>query len=81
MRNPHWMTVAKVAEQISLTDHAVLALIHRGDLAASNVSLGSTRPRWRIAADELSRWMACRESTPRIIARRRQQSTAITEYV
>jgi len=76
-----YLTVREVAEEISVTDHAVLAMIHRGDLAASNVSLGSTRPRWRIAEDELTRWMTSRQSgpTPRITRRRR--TAEIIEYV
>jgi excisionase family DNA binding protein len=75
-----YLTVADAAEEISVTDHAVLALIHRGELSASNVSLGSSRPRWRIASDELTRWLTSRETAPRI-TRRRRQTTAITEYV
>ena len=76
-----YLTVAAVADEIGLTDHGVLALIHRGDLTASNVSLGKSRPRWRIAADELSRWLTSRESRQPIISRCRRRSTAITEYV
>ena len=76
-----YLTVADVADHIGLTVHAVLALIHRGDLAASNVSLGKSRPRWRIAADELSRWLTSRESSRPIVTQRRHRTSTLTEYV
>ncbi|MFM9961772.1 MAG: hypothetical protein ACKV2Q_11160 [Planctomycetaceae bacterium] len=76
-----YLTVAAVADQISLSVPAVLALIHRAEIVASNVSIGTHRPRWRIADEELTRWLTSRQSgpTPRITRRRR--SAAITEYV
>jgi len=78
---PRYLTVAEVAARIGLTVPPVLSLIHRGDIIASNVSSGTQRARWRIAEDELTRWMTSRQSgpTPRITRRRR--SAAITEYV
>ena len=78
---PRYLTVADAAARISLTVPAVLARIHSGDLIASNVSSGKQRAHWRIAEDELTRWMTSRQSgpTPRITRRRR--SAAITEYV
>ena len=76
-----WLTVADVGDELGLTDHGVLALIHRGDVVAANVSLGKARPRWRSAADELARWLVSRESRQPIVSRRRRRSTAITEYV
>lgn len=76
-----YRTVAEVSDHIDLSVPCVLALIHSGDIVASNVSSGTQRPRWRIADDELTRWLTSRQSgpTPRITRRRR--SAAITEYV
>ena len=75
------LTVADVSARIDLSVPAVLARIHRGDIVASNVSIGTRRPRWRISEVELTRWLASRQSgpTPNITCRRR--STAVTEYV
>ena len=77
----HYFTVAEVADRIRLNAPAVLARIHSGEIVASNVSSGTQRPRWRIADEELTRWLTSRQSgpTPRITRRRR--TAAITEYV
>lgn len=78
---PRYLTVAAAADRTSLTVPTLLARIHSGDIIASNVSSGTQRARWRIAEDELTRWMTSRQSgpTPRITRRRR--TAAITEYV
>lgn len=78
---PHYLTVANVSACIRVTVPAVLTLIRRGDITAVNVSSGTQRPRWRIAEEELTRWLTSRQSgpTPRITRRRR--SAAVTEYV
>ena len=79
---PHYFTVAGAAAHIDVTVPAVLTLIRSGGITASNVSSGMLRPRWRIAAEELTRWLISRQSgpTPARITRRRR-SAAITEYV
>lgn len=79
--SPRYLTVAEVSARIRLTIPAVLGRIHSGDIIASNVSSGTQRARWRIAEDELTRWMTSRQSgpTPRITRRRR--TATITEYV
>lgn len=79
---PRYLTVADVSDHIGLTVPAVLALIHSGALIANNVSSGTLRPRWRIAGDELTRWLTSRQSgpTPPRITRRRCPAT-VTEYV
>ena len=44
------MTVAQCAELLQMSEETVLQMIHRGELAASNVNSrpGAQRPRWRI---------------------------------
>jgi hypothetical protein len=44
------MTVAQVAELLQTTEETVLQMIHRGELAASNINSkpNAQRPRWRI---------------------------------
>ena len=81
----HYLTVAAVAAHIGLTAPPVLALIHSGEIPASNVSSGTQRPRWRVDPDDLALWLTSRQArpqarpTPRITRRRR--TAAITEYV
>ena len=78
---PRYRTVAEASDFVGLSIHTVLARIHSGDLIASNVSSGTQRARWRIADEELTRWLTSRQSgpTPRITRRRR--TAAITEFV
>jgi len=44
------MTVAQVAELLQTTEESVLQMIHRGELAASNINSkpNAQRPRWRV---------------------------------
>lgn len=78
---PHYLTVADVAARIGLTVPAVLALIHRGDITASNVSSGTQRPRWRVDPADLSFWLTSRQARPTPRITRRRRTATITEYV
>ena len=44
------MTVAQIADYLQTTEETVLQMIHRGELAASNINSkpNAQRPRWRI---------------------------------
>jgi hypothetical protein len=75
------LTVAAAAARLSLSAHSVLALIAAGRLIASNVSLGSKRPRWRIEVAELSRFLAERQNTPTVRLARRRRTVELVEYV
>ncbi len=77
----HYFTVADVSAYVGLTGPAVLALIHNGDLIASNVSSGTQRPRWRVAPDDLSLWLTSRQARPTPRITRRRRTATITEYV
>lgn len=82
MRNPpRYLTVADVSAYVGLSIHTVLARIRSGDLIANNVSSGTQRPSWRIADDELTRWLTSRQSGPATRITRRRRTEAITEYV
>lgn len=76
-----YLTVCEVADRIGLTVHAVLALIHRGDITASNVGSGTQRPRWRVAPDDLSFWLTSRQARPTQRINRRRRTATVTEYV
>lgn len=71
-----YLTVAEVAARIRVSAPSVLTLIRRGEIIASNVSMGIRRPRWRINPADLDRWLASRQTRPttRITRRRRMQN-------
>jgi hypothetical protein len=76
------LTASDAAARLSLSVHSVLALIASGKLVASDVSLGTKRPRWRIEAAEISRFLADRQSVPgRVTSRRRRSRGPLIEYV
>lgn len=73
------LTVSDVAKRLKLSPDTVLALIHAGRLAASNVGLGAHRPRWRITPEALDLFVTGR-SAPKPAVRRRKRHTAVTEF-
>lgn len=73
-------TVPEVAERLKLSTDAVLALVHAGKLAASNVGLGTQRPRWRITAEALDQFLAERSAPKRIPRRPRKRTAKVTEF-
>lgn len=80
MANPILFTVAEVAERLKVSTDAVRALIHTGKLTASNVGSGTRRPRWRIAAEALDRFLAA-QAAPRCATRRpRKRPVKVTEF-
>ncbi len=50
------LTVAQVADYLATTEESVLQMIHRGELAASNIvtKANAQRPRWRILEVDLA---------------------------
>lgn len=50
------MTVSQCAEYLQTTEESVLRMIHRGELAASNIvtKANAVRPRWRILEVDLA---------------------------
>lgn len=52
-------TVQQAAEFLGVTEEAVLSLIRRGELQASNINTrpNAQRPRWRILASDIGRFM------------------------
>ena len=55
-------TPAQAAEILGLSDDGIVALIHSGDIVATNVarSRDAKRPRWRIAESDLGRFLLSR---------------------
>lgn len=81
-RHDRALTVAEAAEFLNTTEIAVLDLIHRQVIAASNIGKGSQRPRWRILSSDLGKFLLSTrpmplEETPRRSPRRK---AAVKDY-
>lgn len=52
----------QAAEMLNVTDDGIVAMIHSGELVATNVArlADSKRPRWRIAESDLGRFLLSR---------------------
>lgn len=57
-------TIADIAASLGIRPHAVLALIHSGQLRAVDVSLKGRKPRWRILPEDLEGFFARRTPQP-----------------
>lgn len=73
-------TVAQVAERLGVGDETVLAHIASKRLAASNVGLGTRRPRWRITPEALDRFLSASTAPKPVAARRRKRLTKTIEF-
>ena len=63
---PKTLTPAQVAELLQTSVDRVTDLVRSGELAAIDIGAkGAKRRTWRIAEDELARWLASRSTTPR----------------
>lgn len=68
---PLFLTVKLIAEILGVRTHAVTALIARGDLPASDISLKGSKPRWRIRREDFESWLERRKAKPPAPRRRR----------
>ncbi|MBP3958707.1 helix-turn-helix domain-containing protein [Gemmata sp. G18] len=73
MHDPAPLTVSQAAEWLGISVAALLALIHAGRLTASNVGLGSRRPRWRVTRDALETFLAAHATSPKRVAVKRRR--------
>lgn len=76
------LTVAQAAERLGVGVDVVAAHIRAGRLAASNVGLGSQRPRYRITPEAIEEFLAERLVRPAAPAARprRRRLESVTEY-
>jgi hypothetical protein len=79
------MTVAQVAELLQTTEETVLQMIHRGELAASNINSkpNAQRPRWRVLeSDFASLLMRTRFQSPVLanVKAKRSKRTSGKDY-
>lgn len=62
-----FQSVAEVASMLGVGENKVLGWIGSGDIVATDVSQSQTcRPRWRIATEEVKRFVSARRSVPTI---------------
>lgn len=76
-------TVQDAAKFLSVTEESVLALIHRGELPASNVNTkpNAQRPRWRILSSDLGRFLLkTRHQAPTVAPKTRRAKTVAKDY-
>jgi hypothetical protein len=75
------ISVADVAEALSLDSGEVLSLIRSGALAGVDVAVpGATRKRWRIPASALQQFLDARRSLPPTRRTRRRKQAAEPSY-
>jgi excisionase family DNA binding protein len=55
--NDRLLTVQQAAEFLGVSGIVMLDLINRNVIAASNIGRGSQRPRWRILASDLGKYL------------------------
>ncbi len=75
-------TVQEVADYLGVNHETVLALINSGELVASNVSSGTQRPRWRILASDVGKFLmrTRRQAEPKSApTRKRRRKAAATK--
>jgi hypothetical protein len=75
-------TIKEVAAILKLTEDAVLNLVQRGDLPASNINTkaDAQRPRWRITDACLGKFLlATRHQAPTVAPKRRSKA-AVKDY-
>ncbi len=77
-------TPQQAAEILGISDDGVVALIHSGEIIATNVarSKDSKRPRWRIAASDLGRFLLSRRhpATQEAVKPKRQRKQTVTQF-
>ncbi|MDA8563857.1 helix-turn-helix domain-containing protein [Mariniblastus sp.] len=56
------MTVAEVSDSMAKGIDTVLAMIHSGELKASNVSRSPNRPSWRIHPNDYQNYLESRSN-------------------
>jgi len=73
----------QAAEVLACDDEQVLFWIHSGQLPATNVakSPNGQRPRWRIAASDLGKFLISRRNTPPAPPAKRQIQRIPKNYV
>ena len=77
------LTVQAAAEFLQTTEEGVLALIHSGQLIASNVNVkpNAQRPRWRILASDLGRFLLkTRHTVEQPRAKQKRAKSAVKDY-
>jgi len=83
MTSQRFFSPPAVAKLVGVSSDHVLALIHLGEIKASNVTLpGAKRPRYKVAEADLEAFLAKRASTPPVpTTRRRARRETLPQFV
>ncbi|MEL6110124.1 MAG: helix-turn-helix domain-containing protein [Planctomycetota bacterium] len=76
-----YLTPKQAAEIIGVGQDHIVHLIHSEVLAASNVSLGKKRPRWKISEDDIVAFMERRQKKSPPKRRPRRKLREVPQYV
>jgi len=75
-----FLTPPAVAKRLGVTPERVISWIRAGRLRAVNLSDGPIRPRYRVAPDDLERFLTSREVSPRPRPVRRRCEPTVKHY-
>lgn len=78
-----FFNVPTIAEQLAVKPDTIRGWIAAGELVASNVARKrGTRPLWRIAQEDLERFLDARRATPapKRVRTRKAKMQGVTEY-
>lgn len=80
---PALLTVRDIADAMGAGIETVLAMVHAGELRATNISRTSSRPRWRIHPDDYAEYLSTRSNQQQPAANKKtsRRPTPRREYV
>jgi len=82
MQDDRFLTPPAIAKILGVAADKVGALIASGELKAVNLSLGSARPRWKVAPADLQAFLDGRSNQPKVTRKaKRAIPTPAREYV
>ena len=76
-------TVKETAEFLNTTEEGVLSLIKRNELPASNINTkpNAQRPRWRILASDIGKFMLkTRQQAQAIAPKQKRNKSSVKDY-
>ena len=80
MKLDEWYTPNQLAKVLRVGPNRIRGWIHRGELAASNVSDGEKRPRWRISQESLDDFLEGRTPSFKPKPRRRHVTQSTSKW-
>lgn len=80
-QNDRALTVQQAAEFLNVSEIVMLSLIQNRTIAASNIGRGQQRPRWRILASDLGKYLvSTRQQAVEPVKPKRAPKRATKDY-